>query len=104
MRRIRNQALAHVHLAGADLDLDLTGAEGAVISAPLRPTKGEFESLRLAARAADRSKAARQEWPAFEERLKELGYGPRAIAHAFSSLSGPDTMAEAQDVLKRHDI
>jgi hypothetical protein len=33
--------------------------------------------------------------PAFEKRLKELGYSPLAIAHAFSSLTGPDTVAEA---------
>lgn len=45
--------------------------------------------------AADRGKAAEKLWPAFERRLKELGYGPRAIAHAFSSLSGPATAAEA---------
>jgi hypothetical protein len=41
------------------------------------------------------------EWPAFEERLRELGYGPRAIAHAFSTLSGPGTVDEALEVLKR---
>ncbi len=66
--------------------------------------EGEFESLReslrLAARAADRGKAAQQEWPAFEERLRELGYGARAIAHAFSTLSGPGSVAEALEVLE----
>lgn len=67
----------------------------------MRPREGEFESLRLAAKAADREKAARQEWPAFEERLRQLGYGPRAIAHAFSTLSGPGTVAEALEGLKR---
>ena len=41
------------------------------------------------------------EWSAFEERLKELGYSPRAIAHAFSTLSGPGTVDEALEVLKR---
>ena len=56
--------------------------------------EGLFESLRLAAKAADRAKAAEKLRPAFEQRLKELGYGPRAIAHAFSSLAGPDTVAE----------
>jgi hypothetical protein len=65
----------------------------------MRPGKDEF-GLRLAAKAADRGKAARQEWPAFEKRLRELGYGPRAIAHAFSTLSGPGTVAEALEVLK----
>ena len=56
--------------------------------------------MRLAAKAADREQAAQQQWPAFEERLRELGYGPRAIAHAFSTLSGPGTVAEALEALK----
>jgi hypothetical protein len=62
------------------------------------PGKDDF-GLRLAAKAADREKAARQEWPAFEERLKKLGYGPRAIVYAFRALSGPGTVAEALEVL-----
>jgi hypothetical protein len=62
------------------------------------PGKDDF-GLRLTAKAADREKAAGQEWPAFEERLKKLGYGPRAIAHAFRTLSGPGTVAEALKVL-----
>jgi hypothetical protein len=66
----------------------------------MRPGKDEF-GLRLAAQAADREKAARQEWPAFESRLRDLGYSPRAIARAFSTLSGPGTVAEALEVLKR---
>jgi len=61
---------------------------------PVRPNEGLFESLRLAAKAADRAQAAEKLRPAFETRLQELGYGPRAIAHAFSSLAGPDTVAE----------
>ena len=65
----------------------------------MSPGDDEF-GLRLAAKAADRGKAARQEWPAFEDRLRELGYGPRAIAHAFSTLSGPGTVADALGVLK----
>ena len=56
--------------------------------------------MRLAAKAADRGKAAQQEWPAFEERLKQLGYSPRAIAHAFRTLSGPGGVAEALEVLR----
>jgi hypothetical protein len=59
------------------------------------------ESLRLAAKAANRGKAAQQEWPAFAERLKGLGYSPRAIARAFSTLSGAGTVAEALEVLRR---
>jgi hypothetical protein len=65
----------------------------------MRPGEDEF-GLRLAAKAADREKAARLEWPAFEERLRELGYGPRAIAHAFRTLSGPGTVAAALEALK----
>jgi hypothetical protein len=61
--------------------------------------EGKF-GLRLAAKAADRAKAAEQERPAFEERLRELGYGPRAIEHAFRALSGPGTVGEALEVLK----
>ena len=60
----------------------------------MTPDQGLVESLRLAAKASDRANAAEKLRPAFEQRLKELGYGPRAIAHAFSSLSGPDTVAE----------
>jgi len=62
----------------------------------MRPRKGESEDLRLAAKAADRGKVAEQQWPAFEKRLSELGYSPLAIAHAFSTLSGPGTIAEAR--------
>jgi hypothetical protein len=58
------------------------------------------ESLRLAAKAADRGKTAQQEWPTFEERPRQLGYSPRAIAHAFSALSGPGSVAEALEVLR----
>ena len=65
----------------------------------MRPEEGEFDCLRLAANAADRGKAAQRQWPAFEKRLKELGYSPLAIAHAFSTLSGPGTVAEALEVL-----
>ncbi len=64
----------------------------------MKPTEDEF-GLRLAAKAADRAEAAKQEWPAFEERLRQLGYGPRAIAHAFATLSGGGTVDEALEVL-----
>jgi len=65
----------------------------------MRPGEDEF-GLRLAAKAAERAKAARLEWPAFEKRLRELGYGPREIAHAFGTLSGPGSVAEALEVLR----
>jgi hypothetical protein len=39
--------------------------------------------------------------PVFEQRLRDLGYGPLAIAHAFTSLSGPDTAPEALAELAR---
>jgi hypothetical protein len=70
----------------------------------MRPREGEFESLGLAAKAADRAKAAEQEWPAFEKRLRQLRYGPRATAHAFSTLSGPGTVAEALEALKPESL
>jgi hypothetical protein len=66
----------------------------------MRPSEGEFEDLRLAAKATDRAKAAQQQWPAFEKRLSALGYSPLAIAHAFSTLSGPGNVAEALEVLR----
>jgi hypothetical protein len=56
--------------------------------------------LRLAANGADREKAAREQWPAFEEHLKRLGYSPRLIMRAFCVLSGPGTVAEALQALK----
>jgi hypothetical protein len=61
----------------------------------MRPTPGEWDSLRLAAKATDRARAAEALRPAFEERLRKLGYGSLAIAHAFSALTGPDTVEEA---------
>ena len=61
----------------------------------MRPAPREWDSLRLAAKAADRAKVAEKVWPAFEKRLRGLGYGPRAIAHAFSDLAGPGTVPEA---------
>ena len=45
-----------------------------------------------------------QEWPAFEERLRHLGHGPLAIAHAFSILSGPGTVDEALEALKQAGV
>lgn len=58
--------------------------------------------MRLAAKASDRAKAADELWPDFERRLKELGYTPLGIAHAFSLLSGPGTVAEALEVVERY--
>jgi hypothetical protein len=67
----------------------------------MRRGDGEFGDLRLAAGAADRQQPAPKQWPAFEARLRDLGHSPRAIAHAFCSLSGPGTVAEALAVLER---
>jgi len=61
----------------------------------MSPAPEEWDSLRLAAKAADRAKAAEKLRPAFEQRLKELGYSPASIAHAFTTLAGPGTVAEA---------
>jgi len=65
---------------------------------------GEFEDLRVAAKASDRAKAADKEWPAFEKQLKQLGYSPRSITHAFSILSGPGTVAEALVALELQSV
>lgn len=69
----------------------------------MRPGDTGFPDLRLAGRAADRQKAACAQWPAFEARLRALGYSPRATAHAFAALSGPGTVAQALRVLERAD-
>jgi hypothetical protein len=69
-------------------------------SLALMPANEDESGLRLAARASDRAKAAEQQRPAFEERLRQLGYGPRAIAHAFRELSGPGTVDDALEALK----
>lgn len=71
-------------------------------SIPMKPKEDEFD-LRLAAKAADAEKAAEQQWPAFEKRLRQLGYSPLAIAHAFRTLAGPGTVPEALEELKRAD-
>jgi hypothetical protein len=68
----------------------------------MKSVPAEWEGLRLAAKAADRAKAADGLRPDFEERLTKLGYAPRAIAHAFRLLSGPGTVAEALEVLERY--
>jgi hypothetical protein len=68
----------------------------------MKSVSAEWEGLRLAAKAAVRAKAADALWPDFETRLKKLGYSSRGIAHAFSLLSGPGTLAEALRVLERY--
>jgi hypothetical protein len=68
----------------------------------MKPTPEEWDSLRLAAKAADRGKAAEALRPAFEKRLGELGYSSLAVAHAFSALTGPDTVEEALAELKEN--
>jgi hypothetical protein len=70
------------------------------VALALMPASEDEFGLRLAAKASNRAKAAEQERPAFEEKLRRLGYGPRAIAHAFSTLSGPGTVDDALEALK----
>jgi hypothetical protein len=65
------------------------------------PPRDDQFGLRLAAKAADRAKAAQQQRPAFEERLHKLGYSSRSIAHAYSILSGGGTVTEALEALER---
>lgn len=69
----------------------------------MKPRPGEFESLRNAARVGDRESTAEQQRPAFEERLRELGYGQQAIRDAFETLSGGGTVAEVLESLRRSD-
>jgi hypothetical protein len=68
----------------------------------VKPAPSKWDDLRLAAKAAERSKAGKELWPAVEKRLKELGYGPRGIAHAFSTLTGPGTVTDALATLARY--
>ena len=65
------------------------------------PSTDDQFGLRLAAKAADRAQAAQEQWPAFEQRLRDLGYSARSITRAFSILSGPGTVDEALDALER---
>ncbi len=43
----------------------------------MKPGEGQYQDLRLAAKAADREKAAEEQWPAFEKRLETV-----ALDHA----------------------
>jgi hypothetical protein len=61
----------------------------------MKPPPGQWDSLRLAAKACDRGRAAEALRPAFEKRLTEFGYTPLAIAHAFSALTREGTVGEA---------
>jgi hypothetical protein len=54
----------------------------------------EWEGLRLAAKAADRGKAADELRPDFESQLTKLGYTPREIVPAFSLLTGSSLHGE----------
>jgi hypothetical protein len=69
----------------------------------MRPAPGEWDCLRLAAKAADREKAGEILRRVLEPRLTELGYSPLAIAHAFSALTGPATVEEALAELKENE-
>lgn len=66
----------------------------------MKARPGEHEDLRLAAKVADREKAAESQRPEFERRLTALGYPPRAIAKAYRTLSGPGTVEDALAELK----
>jgi hypothetical protein len=55
----------------------------------------EVTGLRLLAKAYDRLVAAERELPAFEARLRQLGYSNRAIHCAYRVLCGAGTVAEA---------
>jgi len=66
----------------------------------MRPREGDFEALRLAAKAADRGRAAQQEWPVFEKRLRQLGYGPRGDRPRVQHAERLGLCAEALEVLR----
>jgi hypothetical protein len=68
----------------------------------MRPVPGEWDCLRLAAKAADREKTAEEQRPEFEKRLSDLGYGPFAIGDAFELLSSAGTVDEAIEALRRY--
>jgi hypothetical protein len=55
--------------------------------------------LRLLAKGRDRLVAGERELPAYETRLRQLGYSNRAIHRAYRVLCGPGTVAEALAVL-----
>ena len=87
----------HTSRANAGLDLDLARRNKL---GSMRPGEDEFAACGSQQRPRTEGKPPNSEWPAFEKRLRQLGYSPRAIAHAFSTLSGPGTVAEALEVLR----
>lgn len=66
------------------------------------PRRANGTTYTLLRRLRMRAKAAEEFRPAFEQRLKELGYGPLAIAHTFSTLTGSCAVAEALAELARN--
>lgn len=60
----------------------------------------EWESLRLAAKAADREKAFREHWPAAEAQLRQWGYPSWGIAQAHSVLSSGGSVEEAAEAAR----
>jgi hypothetical protein len=59
----------------------------------------EWESLRLAAKAADRDKAFREHWPSVEAQLRQWGYPSWGIAQVHFVLSSGGTVNAAVEAL-----
>ena len=59
----------------------------------------DWESLRLAAKAADREKAFREHWPAVAEQLRQWGCSSWGIALAHRVLSSGGSVREAVEAL-----
>jgi hypothetical protein len=83
-------------------EAEASDPNGSRTVALMGPVPAEWESLRLAAKVADRAKAAEKLRPDFENRLKALGYSSLGIAHASGALSGPGTIADALEALERY--
>lgn len=60
----------------------------------------EWESLRLAAKAANREKAFREHWPAVEAQLRQWGYSSWGIAQAHAVLSSGGSVEEAAEAAR----
>ena len=60
----------------------------------------EWDCLRLAAKATDREKAFREQWPAVEAQLRQWGYPSWGIAQAHLVLSSGGSVNEAVDALR----
>jgi hypothetical protein len=61
---------------------------------------GDWDCLRLAAKATDRGEAFREHWPAVETQLRQWGYPSWGIAQAHLVLSSGGSVEEAVEALR----